>query len=41
MYMKCPHCKKEISKVEMNVFQDIDENFDIPKDRYLAAVCLL
>lgn len=37
--MKCPHCQKEISKIEINELPDMGKDFRIPKDRYLVAVC--
>jgi len=38
--MKCPHCKKEISKVEIQKLPDMGKNdLEIPNDHYLAATC--
>jgi len=37
---KCPHCQKEISKVEIQKLPDMGKNdLENPKDRYLVAVC--
>lgn len=38
--MKCPHCKKEISKVEIQKLPDMGkDDLENPNDRYLAAIC--
>lgn len=40
MNTKCPHCKKEISKVEIQKLPDMGKNdLENPKDCYLVAAC--
>lgn len=38
--MKCPHCKKEITKIEINKLPDMGkDDLETPNDSYLAATC--